>query len=611
MLRVLICLLISIKAFSYSSCEINFVSYVNGELPADLAKNPALNLWDERFETERLIAQLKTMEPQGRKQFVEELLKLVSKDKTYNQNIALLMTHLHEDQVFSLKYLESISVKKSFDDAKFFYSPLRKEFTTQLNIAQNKIEVIDDFIKGSKLAPQYRGEYRDILLQSQLTDDDIRFAIEQGMKLNNSKKDLRQFADYIEYLSNLKSHQVRKGLKNINDIYNYKFSGALNMTLKPHIGFLKQIRKLEKFEAKRILELEESFKLQQETSVVSEIDDLIARQKSGDKIYEIERVRLKKKIKDQALPRSLKRRAVAQARHEKNILKRMMNGCNSGDSQRIAGAAKKFARFKYALALGANPLFYLRANWDKKEEDPFFWEKFGFEVGMGFFFTFVGNKIITDTSSTFWGKYLEGYFKFNALTALESYSYEALFGDKSMIRYLQKIYRGEVPESQLEKEYRELVADPDFEKNIEELLSYLKEQSEKQNTKQFLDKYLNLSESSSLKDDQRITAEDLQSPEAKEMMMELLAERIYLQSMGNMPLFQTGRKDLDRFFFYAVKDIPWNIKGLLLNLAIFELMCREPLGKIGSWGAILAIVIGDRYFEGEVSYQLRREAINQ
>ena len=43
------------------------------------------------------------------------------------------------------------------------------------------------------------------------------------------------------------------------------------------------------------------------------------------------------------------------------------------------------------------------------DSDPAFWEKLGHEMLMGIFFTFIGNKIITNSSSGFWKKYLEGY----------------------------------------------------------------------------------------------------------------------------------------------------------------------------------------------------------
>ena len=112
-------------------------------------------------------------------------------------------------------------------------------------------------------------------------------------------------------------------------------------------------------------------------------------------------------------------------------------------------------------------------------------------------------------------------------------------------------------------------------------------------------------------DDDRITQEDLETEEGREMMMELLAERMYLQNMGNWPVFQTGNTGLDRWSFYRMRNIVWDMKGLALNIAIFQIMCREPLGKVGSWGLILGLVLGDQFFSGDLTYGMRRDAINQ
>ena len=109
----------------------------------------------------------------------------------------------------------------------------------------------------------------------------------------------------------------------------------------------------------------------------------------------------------------------------------------------------------------------------------------------------------------------------------------------------------------------------------------------------------------------KITQEDLETAEGEEMMMELLAERMYLQNMGEWPIFQTGNKGADRWAFYRARNVVWDLKGIALNLAIFQIMCREPLGKVGSWGLILGLVLGDQFYSGDLSYGARREAINQ
>ena len=114
---------------------------------------------------------------------------------------------------------------------------------------------------------------------------------------------------------------------------------------------------------------------------------------------------------------------------------------------------KKFTRFKFALAFGMTPIMYVYKNKDKMGKDPYFWEKLGHEMVMGIVFTYVGSKIITNTGSTFWKKYFEGYLKFGVLSLGEAWTYDELFGQKSMVRHFQKFYKKGITESELEEEF--------------------------------------------------------------------------------------------------------------------------------------------------------------
>jgi hypothetical protein len=488
------------------------------------------------------------------------------------------------------------------------------ELSAQVNITPEKLSVVKSFVKSQKdLSDFYKSEYIKALLQSNRSHEDIAFAIDHGMKLRGNAKDLEQFKKYLEFLDNAKEHHINKGLQDIEKIYQYSYKSKLpyNPYLPIYKRFLAQSMKVEKYQAKRIREIERGLKLQHKNGLIDEIDEAVQREANGIKVHVAEKLRFRKKIDEMEIPSAMKQRAAMQAKHEANIYRRMLNGCNSGNSQRIESAAKKFSRFKFALALGVSPAFYIVKNKDKMESDQFFWEKLGHEVAMGVLFTWVGNKIFTNTKSTFWGKYWEGQWKFGPLSYLEAYSYEELFGTNSYMTHIQALYKDNSVKTKVEEEYEKLINSPTFDKDVKEMISYLEEQSKKRNTINFLDKYFNLTTYSSVDDDFRITQEDLESEEAREMMMELIAERIYLENMGQWAFFQTGRKDTDRTLFYRARSLVWDIKGLALNLAIFEMMCREPFGKIGSWGAILALVFGDQYLTNDLTYGYRREMINQ
>jgi hypothetical protein len=613
-LCILVLLVSSQFTFAASECGMNFVKYVQGEMPADISKNPMINMWDERFDPDQTLKVLNKNSNAEISAYIEEISKFVHKDQTFNNNLTLMVSKLYNDKKIKFSFIDKKFLKKDYIHTSFYFSKSRNELISTVNLSPEKLTYVKNLVKKqTELSDFYKAEYAKTLIQSNRSLDEIVFAIDHGMTLRGNATDLEQFKRYFEFLDNVKDHQIKKGLKDIEKIYVYEFKSTFtyNPFLPLHKRFLAQNNRVDKYLKKRTREIERGLKLQQKNGLIDEIDEAAQREANSIKVHIQEKIRFKKKIDEMEIPSAMKTRALQQARHESNIFRRMLNGCNSGNSQRIAGAAKKFSRFKFALALGGTPIFYISKNKDKMKSDQFFWEKLGHELTMGLVFTWVGNKIFTNSSSTFWGKYFEGHLKFTPLSYMEAYSYEELFGKKSLMRYLQKLYKSDVPPSELESEFERLKASPTFEKDVNELFSYLEEKSKKRNTKNFFDKYFNLSTYSSVDDKLKITQEDLESEEAREMMMELIAERIYLQNMGQWPIFQTGRKDTDRFTFYKTRNILWDVKGLAVNLAIFEMMCREPFGKIGSWGAILGLVFGDQYINGNFTYQYRREAINQ
>lgn len=596
-------------------CEISFVKLLNGKLPAEVRGNAALNMWDERFNPELLLNDLKIMKTkEARLDFLKNLKKLVYKDQDYVDNISSVVNMMVKKKMIGLEDIRSIFLKENFGAAKFYYSKTAKELTGKLNIDESKLSVVKEIVADQSLSKTIQKEYSDILLFSNRTAEELEVAVKSGMKLRSDAKSLQQFKEYMEFLDLAKPKKALKGLKEVEKIYDFNFKHSaltIDAINPPHKQFLAQKSRLRSFEEKRLREIEKNLKMQMDDDLIKEMNEIRNREKMGLKVDKARKKELESKIDDIELNKGLKKRALNQAKGERRIYRKLMNGCNSGDSKRLASAKKKFAKFKIALALGGTPLFYWMKNKDKIDKDPYWYERLGYEWAVGLAFTFIGNKIVTNSNTSFWRKYLEGYAKFSALDGVSALGYDALFGKNSYIRYFQQIYKGkDLPPSEIEEEFEKLKNSPTFEEDIKGLMAYLNERASDNNVKNFLDNHLNLGAYSSL-EDERITQEDLETEEGREMMMELLAERMYLQNMGNWPVFQTGNTGLDRWSFYRMRNIVWDMKGLALNIAIFQIMCREPLGKVGSWGLILGLVLGDQFFSGDITYGMRRDAINQ
>lgn len=601
---------------SLRPCEINFLKLVNGNLPAEITGNNKINLWDQLFEPDALAEQIsKIVSRPQRLKALEELVSLVDRDKVFTDNLSELVTLLYENKAINAAEIRKLFLTREFEHARFFWSDKTKALTSQINISQEKLDVVEKLLAQSNLAKSRASEYRDILLQSSRTAEELEFAISSGMVLHNSDKHLLQFRQYFDFMNVMQDHKIKKALQAIEEIYDFGFrhsSLSISAVLPPHKQFLIQRSKTIAYEQKRFKKLLKEFKLAEKGRLSEELSVLAERERRGEIISERELKKLERKLEEIEIPTSLVKRAKLQAFGEREIYRKLLNGCSGGNNPRVEKAAKKFKRFKYALSLTTTPVFYVLKNYDKMDKDPYFWEKLGYEVTTGFAFTFVANKIITNSSTSFFRKYMEGYIKFGLMDGfINGIGFEQMFGAHEHIRYIQKLYRSEIPESDLDRELKELMESPTFEQDVKELITYLEEQSKKLNLKNYLEKLFNYGAYNSAGENYVISKEDLESDEAKEVMMELLAERMYLKNMGSWPIFQSGNSGADRWMFFRTRNLVWDLKGIAFNLAIFQVMCREPFGKVGSWLAVLSMVVGDSLLSGNLTYGLRREAINQ
>lgn len=490
-----------------------------------------------------------------------------------------------------------------------------KEFLAQTPETASREAAVKRLLSRSDLPKDIRDEYFAAFRKSQLGQKQIEHAIESGLRLRADTRSLERFKEYLVYLDYLPDYKVRKALEKADEIYRYSDESRFFVpagVLPPHKQFIAQRTKIIKHQKRRYETIVRDFKEQEKEKLMRELDDLTAAKERGEVVDEARIAKIKAEVDEASLSPALIARARSRARGEASIYRKLINGCNGGGSAQLASAAKKFGRFKMALALGGSPVFYLSKNWDKKDSDPYFWEKLGQEMTMTIMFTLVSSKIVTNTNKGFWARYLDGYVKFAGLDMISSGSYDWLFGRQGYARYFQQFYNGGVLRpSEAEKEFEKLKNSPTFDEDVEALTAYLEKMSKKKNLKNWLDKYFNLSAYSSLEDNFRITQEDLESEEAREVMMALLAERMYLSNMGDWPLFQTGSAGTDRWAYYRAQNSFMDIKTMALNIAIFEIMCREPLGKIGSWGLVLGLTVGNWFVSGKLSYGWRREAINQ
>ncbi len=579
------------KPKSLNPCEASFASFLNDKLPSHIIDTPTLNMWDPRFNAIEFVDNFKVLATKKEKlKALADLKSLVSKDQDLVNSISDISNELVKRKMLTRNELKSILLDNTdTSKARFYFSNTTKKFIGKIEVNPDKKAFVDQFLSSQDISKSLKKEYSDILMFSSRTVEEFEYAVSKGLSLRGDKKSLKQFKEYLDFLDAAKPSQMKKAFKNIDEIYDFNYrhnaiSYSSSSLLNPRKRFLIQKSRVRSYEGRRIKQIEKK----------------LAKTNSG-----------------KPLTKQHKQRALRQAKGESLVFGRLLNGCNGKGGKTLKTAAKKFSRFKLGLALTATPTFYYLKNSDKLDKksenfDRYWFERLGYEMGLSLIFTAVGNKIFTSTSTSFWGKYFKGYINFGALDAVSAYGYDAMFGSKGYGAILQQFYRSDLPGEKatpLESEYNKLVNSEHFDKDIKEMYAFLEKRSKDINLKNKLNKYFNLYTYKSGDDKDRITQEDLETEEGREVLMELLAEKMYAENMGQWEMFQSGNTGADRWLFYRARNSFWDIKGLISNLAIFQIMCRMPLGK-ASWGLILGIVVANEMLSGP-TYEYRREAINQ
>src|SRR5690606_23693605 len=106
--------------------------------------------------------------------------------------------------------------------------------------------------------------------------EDIKAAIDSGMKLRTNARDLKQFRNYIEFIEDSKPKSALKAMKEIEEIYNYSYKTSI---LKPGVlqptskRFLANQKKVLDYEEKRFQEILDEMRMQENQTLVKEIEE--------------------------------------------------------------------------------------------------------------------------------------------------------------------------------------------------------------------------------------------------------------------------------------------------------------------------------------------------
>ncbi len=590
------------------------------------------SIYAKNFNHDLVFDSMKSMNSEERLNFLTLLKNEIKNDEQFVNNFTHILNESVKRDFVSFNSAKSLFTEFDVGNFTFAVNLGEKRFTSFLKVSPEKEKIIRNLLSESRLPKEVLEDLKNKFRSSVLSETEISTAIKNGMRLE-TQFEAEITGEYLDFLSIQNASKRKSGIANIKNIYNKNF---IPNAYKP--GMLRSLdeefliirQKSEAYHGKRVDENLRVILLENNPELKKEVTELYSQMNrfSKNKNLQIEKA-IEEKFAKENIPPGAKERAYRQAKEESEIYRNMRNGCSSGKSNpRLDKAKKKFARFKMGLGFVTTPYFYWMKNKDKLGEDPDWWTKLGWEWSITMAFTFVGSKIMTNSNTSIMGKYWEGLWKFAAIDIVNTSGYQYFANRDGFVKlrrsgvgtFLMEDMLGYPPserKTKLENEYERIISSPDFDQQIKLLVGRIEAHQDDLNFKNLLDDWFSLAPDINSIDTDKLTLEDLQSEEGKEMLMEMLAEDIYLKNMGtgmpvnNFALMQSGSEGVDRWMFNRLKAFPTDAKRVAIDMAIFKLMCHEPFGPVGTFGAALAITFADRYLFGDLTYSLRREWINQ
>lgn len=575
----------------YRPCEIALAKYINGNQFVTEFGTHRVNFWYEEFDANWMLSTFS--EKSELIESIRMLKAFLNNDPIFNKNLENFINQAISQNKIMFSEVKAIFREKNINKTLISFASLEKgaKNSIRLKIADDPaaLKAWLDINKSKKLSKFYQNEYQRILFSLDFTKEEFEL-LGKNYKPTGKIDDLKRFEDYMDFI---KYRNIDYRLKAIADIKNIH-TPIGNVSGTPATAFKEYKIKINEYRARR-----EKFHFERHK-----------KNNQGD-------------VSEEKLLH-----AKLRAKHEASLYQKLLAGCKGNfKSPSLKSATRKFKNFKIASSLGFGMWGYTNANKDKLDPnlsnfdqlkielglgdgikkvgddyDAYWYRRLMYEIGSGLAFTWVNNLIITNPGMTAFKKGWSGYLKFSVMDGINAWGYDGAFaGDPKKVQ----------------EEFEKLRRDPNFQKRLEEILKEVYDKTSKNSVKKILDEHFNMSASTSKEDLEKITLEDLQSSEAQELIMELLAERMYLNSMGDIPLFQTGSTGTDRWFFYRLYNIPNTIKSVAVDLLIFRIMCMNSgsnsskLDTAKAFLISLAIQLIDKRITTPILYEPRRKAINQ
>jgi hypothetical protein len=522
-----------------------------------------VHIFGKKFEATVAIEYVEQLPRYQRQEFFESLAKLSDVDEVFNQNASDLMSLSLKRNLISSSELDNVT-KNVHGRTLYFFNSSKDKVLSQVNIDPEKLSAINKMINGSQLNKLQKKKYYEILVQANFDLNELDELSKSLKKLPGTQDELILFDNYVSFVNQYNAKTRMKAIAVINQV----FDSEARTNSKYINKFLSDVASNDKYELKQYNKLIKKYQ-KENNGVLSE---------------------------------AIEKRARNEAKAKRTLRERLKNGCKSKSPNRMSFNDKKLiskrkANFTKFAAYSSIPLsiggFVLATHEDKKDGEWF--GKLSYEVTLGIVYSLVGAKFASSTSSSFMGNFWQSYKVYSTVDIVAFASYAGLFG---------------ADEEVVNQRIEELKQDPDFETSIKEISQFMENERIYEKIEKQLKEILQLSPDTEMsqEDIAQLSPEDLENPEVREIVTDLIVEQMYEEKSGEMIV--TGNNGVDRYSFYRLFDLLLVPKALALGIMTYRVMCMTPDARKGMAAAI-SMILFNKLVLAPLELRFRNHAIGQ
>lgn len=272
------------------------------------------------------------------------------------------------------------------------------------------------------------------------------------------------------------------------------------------------------------------------------------------------------------------------AKNQRKIYEHLYHSCaNKETNTNMQIASRKLNMIKQVISNASSILGYTTANWNKEKNLDWF-SRLGYEIGMTTATGFISATVNRKKYDDIFKQSLANYTTYGVIDIVDTNLYNFVFNNNSKI----------------EEQFNQIKNSPDWKNDISDLEQFLKNSNIENHFYQRMTSYFGNSD----QDLDKITLKDLESEEVKELILEMIALKLYEESQDGA-IIQTGSSPLDYYTYNRIFGVIAAPKAVLLGNYLTKVLCMSKLNPTLAYFQVLSLYTLDSILTDQLYYNGR------